>query len=85
MQASVAAIDAARVINKTKGDRLIGAFALFAAAIIVTVILGSAVAIREAESPANHTSREKQESVFGYANDTRATDTRADHAGARSR
>jgi hypothetical protein len=51
MQAGVAAVGAARVINAKKGNWLRAAFALFGAAIIATVVLGSAVAIRSAQSP----------------------------------
>jgi hypothetical protein len=51
MQAGVAAVGAARVINAKKGNWLRAAFASFGVAIIATVVLGSAVAIRAAESP----------------------------------
>jgi hypothetical protein len=50
MQAGVAAVGAARVINAKKGNWLRAAFAFFGAAIVATVVLGSAVAIRSAES-----------------------------------
>jgi len=50
MQANVAAVGAARVINAKKGKWLTAAFSLFAAAIVATLFLGSAVAIRSAES-----------------------------------
>lgn len=50
MQAGVAAVGAARVINAKKGNWLKAAFAFFGAAIVATVVLGSAVAIRSAES-----------------------------------
>jgi hypothetical protein len=50
MQASVAAVGAARVINDKKGNWLGAAFGFFAAAIVATLFLGSAVAIRSAES-----------------------------------
>ncbi|MGB0094849.1 MAG: hypothetical protein WBP81_20235 [Solirubrobacteraceae bacterium] len=57
MRAHVAAVRAARSINKRKGDRLALAFGFFAAAIIATVVLGVAVAIRLAEPPHHHVSR----------------------------
>ncbi len=54
MQANIAAVRNARPINKKKGDRLGIAFGFFAAAIIAIVILGSAVAVRLAETPKHH-------------------------------
>jgi hypothetical protein len=63
MQANIAAVRNARPINKKKGDRLGIAFGFFAAAIISIVILGSAVAIRLAESSKHHVSRRRQPAV----------------------
>jgi sterol desaturase/sphingolipid hydroxylase (fatty acid hydroxylase superfamily) len=60
MQASIGAVRAARPINKKKADRLGVAFGFFAAAIVSIVILGSAVAIRLAESPEHHVPRRRQ-------------------------
>lgn len=54
MQANIAAVRNARPINKKKGDRLGIAFGFFAAAIISIVILGSAVAVRLAETSKHH-------------------------------
>jgi len=48
MQGSVSAVREARKVNKTKADRLLAAFAFFAAAILAIVGLGSAVALRMA-------------------------------------
>jgi hypothetical protein len=63
MQAHVAAVRAARSINKRKGDRLAAAFGFFAAAIIATVVLGLAVAIRLAENPHHHVSGRQQHAI----------------------
>jgi hypothetical protein len=59
MQANIAAVRNARPINKKKGDRLGIAFGFFAAAIISIVILGSAIAVRLAETPRHHVPRRR--------------------------
>jgi hypothetical protein len=63
MQASIGAVRNARPINKKKGDRLGIAFGFFVAAIIATVILGSAIVIRLVEVPKHHVSRRQQPAV----------------------
>lgn len=54
MMASLGAVEEARPINKTKGNFLGLAFGFFAAAMLATVILTSAVALRLAEEPKHH-------------------------------
>lgn len=57
MQASVSAIGEAREVNRTKGDRLAVAVRCFAAAVIATVALGSAVGVHLATTKAHETRR----------------------------
>lgn len=54
MMASLGAVEEARPINKTKGNFLGFAFGFFAAAVLATVILASAVALRLAERSKDH-------------------------------
>jgi hypothetical protein len=48
MQAAIAAVGAARAINSRKGHWLTAAFGFFGAAMVATVVLGSAVAVHSA-------------------------------------
>jgi hypothetical protein len=62
-RANIGAVREARPINKKKGDRLGIAFGFFAAAIVATVFLGSAVAIRVVESPKSHVPRRQPPAI----------------------
>lgn len=75
MQANIGAVRAARPINKRKADHLGVAFGFFAAAVVSIVILGSAVAVRLAESPKHHVSRRQHPAA------QRVSGRRRSHAG----
>lgn len=55
---SIEATKEARKVNKDKGDRLVNAFRVFAAAVVAIVILAGAVAIRMTESDSHAAGRE---------------------------
>jgi hypothetical protein len=79
MQASIAAVAEARAVNREKGDRLALAFRFFAAAIVATVVLGSAVALNIATATtkdarsANPTARQRPPRPAGNPRATRSS------------
>jgi hypothetical protein len=77
MQASVSAISEAREVNRTKGDRLAIAVRCFAAAVVATVALGSAVGVHLATST-THDARRRHSAVRA------GSPGRAGHPGSRT-